>query len=286
MYRDLGIGDIWAYRTGKALGTITIPVEVLQFGPETSKHKVKVKYLGGDFAGLDEWVPKTRLIVPWESHDTWWEEELNQLETTKFGEPASDDEYMAVLHVFAAYKSEGVFGADHRSQTWGLLEVEDEEAALEALAGSEIRLEELPGYYRNSRGAPRASWSATLEIAKYLCRAFSSMIAESVERELRLAEWYTIHGHQIGKIYLDPESCKRSLEWEKPIFDLVLSWCDVQDVARLNRERALEDEITRLRELLSGVVKDYRSRGHPQLAARLEKQIRIENPTTCGVQAD
>ncbi|MCO5215508.1 MAG: hypothetical protein M9950_05060 [Thermomicrobiales bacterium] len=91
----------------------------------------------------------------------------------------------------------------------------------EALAGSGDRLEELPGYYRNSSGSPRASWSATLEIAQYLCRAFSSKIAESVERDLRLAEWRTIHGHQVGKTYFDPESCKRSLEWEKPIFDLV-----------------------------------------------------------------
>ncbi|MCO5218684.1 MAG: hypothetical protein M9909_07620 [Thermomicrobiales bacterium] len=279
MHVELRIGDHWAYRIGKRIGTPAFPVEVLQFGPETSKHKVKVKYLGGEYAGLDEWVPKTRLVVPWESHDAWWEEQRNQLEAIKLGEPASDDEYMAVLHVFAAYEGEAVFSTDHRTQTWGLLEVVDEEAALEALAGSGIRLEELPGYYRNSSGSPRASWSATLEIAQYLCRAFSSKIAESVERDLRLAEWRTIHGHQVGKTYFDPESCKRSLEWEKPIFDLVFSWCDVQDVARLNRERALEDEVTRLRELVSGVVKDYRSTGHPQLAARLEKQIRVENPT-------
>ncbi|MCO5215509.1 MAG: hypothetical protein M9950_05065 [Thermomicrobiales bacterium] len=89
MHVELRIGDHWAYRIGKRIGTPAFPVEVLQFGPETSKHKVKVKYLGGEYAGLDEWVPKTRLVVPWESHDAWWEEQRNQPEAIKLGEPVS-----------------------------------------------------------------------------------------------------------------------------------------------------------------------------------------------------
>lgn len=54
-----------------------IPVEILQLGPETSKHKLRVRYLGGEYQGLDEWVPKIRLVTPWENHDAWWSDEQN-----------------------------------------------------------------------------------------------------------------------------------------------------------------------------------------------------------------
>lgn len=65
---------------------------------------------------MDEWVPKIRLIVPWKLHDTWREEELNQIEATKLGEPESDNEYMAVLHVLAAYRNVSVFNVAQRRQ--------------------------------------------------------------------------------------------------------------------------------------------------------------------------
>lgn len=41
----------------------------------------------------------------------------------------------------------------------------DEEDALEALEGSGIVLEDLPGFYRNRWGEPRASWPASVQIA-------------------------------------------------------------------------------------------------------------------------
>lgn len=89
-------------------------------------------------------------------------------------------------------------------------------------------------------------------------------------------EWHAIHGHDLGKMYIEPESCKLALERERPIFDLVCSWCEVGDVDRLNRERTLQDEVNRLRGLLTDIVKGYRLSGHPQIAARLEKKIRLD----------
>ena len=71
MSNHVTTGSLWAYRVGKTIGVSGVPVEDLQLGPETSKHKIRVKYLRGEYSGLDEWVPKSRLIVPWESHDAW-----------------------------------------------------------------------------------------------------------------------------------------------------------------------------------------------------------------------
>jgi len=200
------------------------------------------------------------------------------VEAVKLGEPESDDEYMAVLSVFSAYKGETVISVEHKRQLWGLLEIHDEEGAVEALDGVDFALSNLPGFYRSRWGEPWAAWPAAMKVAKYLCGAVPSLIAEAMERDLWKSEWHTVHGHQIGKWYIEPETCKQSLEQERPIFDMVFSWCDVEVVDRLNRERALEDEISRLRELLTGIVKDYRLSGHPQLAARLVKKIRIDIP--------
>lgn len=198
MSSSVTIGSRWAYRVGKKLGTPAIPVEILRLGPETSKHKIKVKYLSGDYSGLDEWVPKSRLIVPWEFYDAWWEEEFHQMQAAKLGEPASD-EYMAISHVFSAYMGETVFNIEHKRQLWGLLEIYDEEGAVEALERADFALTDLLGFYRNRWGEPRASWPAALKVAKHLCRAFPSLIAEAIERDLRKSEWHTVHGHQICK---------------------------------------------------------------------------------------
>lgn len=63
---------------------------MLQFGPETSKYKARVQYLAGDYAGLNEWLPKIRLVVPWESDEDWWQEELNQEAVLKLGQTELD----------------------------------------------------------------------------------------------------------------------------------------------------------------------------------------------------
>lgn len=146
------------------------------------------------------------------------------------------------------------------------------------LTEADFTLFDLPGYYWNRRDEPSASWPAALKVAKYLCSAFHSLFAESIERDLRNSEWHTIHGRQIAKDWIiEPETSKLVLEKERPIYDMVFSWCNVDVVERLNRKRALEDEITRLRRILTDVVWDYRLSGHPQLAARLEKKIHIED---------
>lgn len=273
MTQQLTLGFIWAYRVGTKLGTPAIPAKVLQFGPETAKHKVRVKYLDGEYSGLDEWVPKTRLVVPWESHDSWWEDELNQLAALELGGPANDNEFSAVMHVFAVYRGESVFTIGFNRQEHGLLEIHDEEAAIEALEGSGVVLEGLPGFYRNRWGDIRASWHASLQIAKQLCKKFTEEIATATKLELRGYEKATVHGRHYGRTYIDPETAQWSLEHERPMLEMVLSWCEVDDVERIDREQMLQDEVQRLRGVLQEVVTRYRNDGHPHLASNLEKRI-------------
>ncbi len=67
------IGDIWAYREkAHTEGHPVLPAEILQFGPPRSN---KVRFLGGEYPGLDAWVPKMRLRVPWGRAEAWLRDE-------------------------------------------------------------------------------------------------------------------------------------------------------------------------------------------------------------------
>lgn len=69
------VGEDWAYRERAFTpGGSVSPVEVLQHGPPRSK-KVRVRWLGGEFRGLDEWVPEVRLIARWEEVGEFLEDE-------------------------------------------------------------------------------------------------------------------------------------------------------------------------------------------------------------------
>src|SRR5581483_4391071 len=66
---------MWAYR--ERAYDIDCPIrkaELLQFSPK-QRMKVRVRWLDGEFTGLDEWVPRVRLRFPWDERDEWLREE-------------------------------------------------------------------------------------------------------------------------------------------------------------------------------------------------------------------
>ena len=64
--RPLEIGERWAYRErARDLGEPMIQAEVVQFPPPRTK-SVRIRYIDGPFPDLMEWVPRLRLLVPWD----------------------------------------------------------------------------------------------------------------------------------------------------------------------------------------------------------------------------
>ena len=57
-----------------------LPVEVLKLGPTPRSGKVRVRWLGGEWEGLDVWVPHRRLVVPWADVDAFLEDERRTVE--------------------------------------------------------------------------------------------------------------------------------------------------------------------------------------------------------------
>ncbi|MCL5960061.1 MAG: hypothetical protein M1358_12255 [Chloroflexi bacterium] len=63
------IGKRFGYREhAHTLGDPLRPAEVTKMGPPRSR-KVRVRWLDGEYEGLEEWVPKVRLVIQWEEAD-------------------------------------------------------------------------------------------------------------------------------------------------------------------------------------------------------------------------
>src|SRR4030042_2446302 len=99
---------MWAYR--ERAHSLQCPVgqaEILQVGPKRSG-KVRIRLLGGEFTGLDIWVPNVRLRVPWDEADAWLRDE-KALEAAR---QASEDrigslDFEGAKGVFSAFRGSG-----------------------------------------------------------------------------------------------------------------------------------------------------------------------------------
>jgi hypothetical protein len=85
------IGQKFAYREKvRAYGEAVRPVEVTKEGPPRS-NKARVCWLDGEYEGLEEWVPKIRLLAPWEGAEALLEVERRMLEAVEVSEEAADE---------------------------------------------------------------------------------------------------------------------------------------------------------------------------------------------------
>jgi hypothetical protein len=73
------IGQGFAYRQrAYTRGEPVRPVEVVKEGPPRSR-KVRIRWLDGEYEGLEEWVPMARLVVAWDQADAFLEDERRVL---------------------------------------------------------------------------------------------------------------------------------------------------------------------------------------------------------------
>ena len=69
------VGRRFAYRErAHTPGDPVRPVQVVKEGPPRSQ-KVRIRWLDGEYEGMEEWVPQIRLVVPWEQAEALLEDE-------------------------------------------------------------------------------------------------------------------------------------------------------------------------------------------------------------------
>jgi hypothetical protein len=86
------VGNLFAYRKHvRAYGESVRPVEVTKEGPSRS-NKVRIRWLDGEYEGLEEWVPKMRLLAPWDEAEALLEDERRMLAAVEASEEDASDE--------------------------------------------------------------------------------------------------------------------------------------------------------------------------------------------------
>ncbi len=183
------VGRRFAYRERvRGYGEPVRPVEVTREGPPRS-NKVRVRWGDGEYEGLEEWVPKIRLLAPWEEAGALLEDERRMLRAVEASEEEAIDEVKreAVGEVFGALsevsdpREEVTLG--YKAVEKDLLVVQDLGAAARRLGLDEGAMLAEPHAYVERSGWYKAAFQTAVGVATHCCRLFPGEILGSIKRD-------------------------------------------------------------------------------------------------------
>lgn len=172
------VGNRFAYRDRvRAYGEPVRPVEVTKEGPPRS-NKARVRWLDGEYEGLEEWVPKIWLLAPWEEAEALLEDERRMLAAVAASENEGSDKvkWEAVEKVFGTLSR---ISDPSEEVILGYKAVEDDLLAIQNLDATARRFgldkEEMlaePYAYVDRSGWYKAPFQTAVKVAKHCCRRF------------------------------------------------------------------------------------------------------------------
>ncbi len=266
------VGEVWAYRERISdRSSPLVPAEILQIGPSRS-WKVRVRWKGGEYEGLDQWASARRLLVLWEEADAWRTDEDLYASVREASMDAGFIEYRAAWHVVLG--ADSLVGFETYEPNHGaIIRVPNLAAACEDLGLNMQALLDEPLAFVDRHGEYVAPWPVALRLAKHTAARRPEAVLAAISREERDLQKKSIHGEKFRWRKTDPEMfvppevyANQLLEWQ-PIFALIREWCGAAPID-FDRVAALEQEILRLRGAMEYVAEDLRRRHH-KLAAKL-----------------
>jgi hypothetical protein len=144
----------------------------------TGPNKARVRWLDGEYEGLEEWVPKIRLLAPWEEAEALLEDERRMLEAAAVSEEeASDevtweavDEVFGILSKISDPSEEVILG--YKSVEEDLLVIHNFDAAARRLdLDTEVMLAE-PHAFVDRSGWYKVPFQTAVKVAKHCCMEF------------------------------------------------------------------------------------------------------------------
>lgn len=276
------VGERWGYR--EKIGDSDcplIPAEVIQFGPLRSQ-KVRVRMLGGEYPGLDQWVPKVRLRVLWVDADAWLRDErlLQEVRAASLDAVDSLEHNAAFIAVYPYPVPDGILiGYGHSEGA--SVRIADLDTIARDLGWEPKELLGEPLAFINRHGEYIAPWPVAQRIAERVAERYGELVlAEVAKRERELQE-RAIHGWDFSwgrgqDFYVPPEKCVEQLRKEQPVLDLVRRWCDSSLVERFDEVAALSAEVVRLRKMVEDAAKNFEAHDLRYEARRLRKAMNTQ----------
>lgn len=275
-------GQIWAYRERSSDPNCPfVSAEIVQFGPPRSQ-KVRVRWIGGEYPGLEAWIPRGRLCVEWEHAEAWLRDERLYEQVRVASLEALDSvEHRAALLVISVHPvPDGILpgydrgdGASVRVRPWPSA-VSDLAVDIEELAGAPLAFVDRDGTYC-------APWPVTLRLARAVAARYTEEVlrkvaVEEAELQDRVVHGWTItwgRGAKQTSTWVPPERCVEALQEQQPIFDLVRAWCGIEATERFDRSAGLAAEVARLRKLVEEAVRRLEAAGMKYDARFLRREL-------------
>jgi hypothetical protein len=279
------VGKFFAYRQRvRAYGEPVRPVEVTREGPPRSQ-KVRVRWLDGEYEGLEEWVPKIRLLAPWDEAEALLEDERRMLEAVAASEDDGSDkvEWEAVEKVLGTLSrisdpSEEVI-LDFNAVEEDLLAIQYLDAATRNLGLDKEEMLAEPHAFVERCGWYKASFQTAVKVAKHCCRQFPREILGLIKKEEDELRQELVSGNLVPTYswWVDSASHREYAEERlrelEPIHALIRRWCGQEAREEYDQVLALRDEVDRLRNLVQETAWWLKHIGHPVKAGLLRKEL-------------
>lgn len=249
------VGSIWAYRKRRV--DPLEPVKVLKRGTTRPKWLL-VRFERADAEGLEEWVPMTRLKVPWDEVTELREKEARWAAVEAAASPSSEAEVEAVGIISDACLDSDVFSyweGKHR----GVGRIKDP-VELSRLLGTSQPVEEPEPTSFVEDGDLIVPWTTTLRIAQGVAPLYAPKILRVVqEYEDRLREYELKAAATRPEV--SPFWAARD-QVEKDTYAAIREWCGEEAVDQWQELLEARAEIARLNDLLNKTIERLEHYGH------------------------
>ena len=192
----MDIGEEWGYREpGSDLLSPLLRAEIIQFGPPKSQ-KVRIRMLGGRYPGLDQWVTKRSLRVPWDEAEAWLHDERRLALAREASAYVEDSiELDAGWFVVASYpQPDGiVFGINQREGA--TVQIRDLKGTAQDLGLSPQSLLDAPLAFVDRHGVYFAPFGVALQLIPPLVAVYAGEILTDVRKEEQKLQDEAIHGY-------------------------------------------------------------------------------------------
>lgn len=275
------IGARWAYREKPHTeGWPVLQIEILQFGPPRSQ-KLRVRFIDGEYPGIDMWVPQVRLRVPWVQAEAWLDDERRFSAVWQASRDAYDSlEFQAAQLILFEYpRPDGIlpgFGPHEGA----IVQIADLSTVAADLGMDADELLREPLAYVDREGTYVGPWPVTYRLARRVAEVYSDRVVEAVSKEERKLQDGATHGRTIDPVlkssapYYVPAACwAKELRERQPLLDLVREWCGRASVERFNEVEALRAEVIRLRHLVQDAADKLEQAGQSRPARQLLNKL-------------
>ena len=272
------IGQTWGYRErANDPSCPLIPAEVTRFGPPRSQ-KVRVLMRGGEYSGLDMWVPKVRLRVQWAESEAWLRDEgLMEAALAESADAWGTLEYQAALLTLSSCPIADMY-VGWGGREAGTIRIGNLNETAATLGLNPQVLLGKPFAFVDRNGDYVGPWAVAQQIVRSVATMYPKQVLATVETEERELREEAKHGKYVdwGKgtfpSHIPPERCAEYLLEREPLFALVREWCGAEAAQQFEELTELRAEVARLDGLLDAAERQLEEGGLMRPARWLKRE--------------